>query len=222
MFNFKFDNSNQTQVSSTGVKRDIYEEKLIQILSLPLKTHSRSLEMPCFIQQHACDYKLIGEEIMGAIDCPQAKYNCIAPLNEVCNKVNVDTYCNWSDNTQNDTFEFEQEAYIGSTNGEENDFNKENQGSLVKLLDMPADEQEKKGLLGLQFKIIKVAHEETQRLRTKFVCTYENCGKICENKWSFLDHNRHHTGFRPYECKVCKKRFTQRGNLRQHLMIHKE
>ena len=59
MFNFKFDNSIQTQVSSTGVKKDIYEEKLIQILSLPLKTMSRQLEMPSFILQQAYDIKFI-------------------------------------------------------------------------------------------------------------------------------------------------------------------
>ena len=98
----------------------------------------------------------------------------------------------------------------------------ENQSNLAKLLDMPIDEQKKKGLFGLQFKIVKVTHGETQRLRTKFVWTFKDCGKICENKWSFLDHNRHHTGYRPYECKECGKRFTQRGNLRQHLMIHKD
>ena len=49
-------------------------------------------------------------------------YDNMPSLNEVCNKVNVDTYCHWSDNTQNDTFENEPEACIKSTNGEEYDF----------------------------------------------------------------------------------------------------
>ena len=98
----------------------------------------------------------------------------------------------------------------------------DNQVNLAKLLDMPVEEQRKKGLLGLQFKIVKIANEGTKRHRTKFVCTFEECGKIWENKWSFLDHNRHHTGDKPYVCKVCSKRFTQRGNLKQHIMIHKD
>ena len=170
MFNFKFDNSNQTQVSSTGVKRDAYEEKLIQILSLPLKTNSRHLEMPCFIIQQAYDCKLIGEEVLTHKDQNNSMNESMASLNEVCKKVNVDTYCHYSENTQNDTFEIEQEACLKSASGEDFDsLTNENNVCLAKLIDMPIEDQKKKGLLGLEFKLIKVPHEETQRLRTKFV-----------------------------------------------------
>ena len=202
--------------------------------------------MPEFIQEQASVCQILGEQF-----CCEEQRKCdsiIAPsLNEVCCKQSSDFLQASFDNTFNDTFEVEQQVCLKSSCGEECDFSDalnhskwsgksetesqskpcdmspstESQVNLAKLLDMPAEEQKKKGLFGLQFKVVKIANEGTKRHRTKFVCTFEGCGKICENKWSFLDHNRHHTGEKPYECKVCKKRFTQRGNLKQHVMIHK-
>ena len=53
MFHFNFYKPSQTQESSTGVFKSVYEEQLVRILSLPLKMNSKQLEMPNFIQQQA-------------------------------------------------------------------------------------------------------------------------------------------------------------------------
>eukprot|EP00343_Euplotes_focardii_P004358 CAMPEP_0205814220 /NCGR_PEP_ID=MMETSP0205-20121125/19253_1 /ASSEMBLY_ACC=CAM_ASM_000278 /TAXON_ID=36767 /ORGANISM="Euplotes focardii, Strain TN1" /LENGTH=108 /DNA_ID=CAMNT_0053097839 /DNA_START=429 /DNA_END=755 /DNA_ORIENTATION=- len=41
------------------------------------------------------------------------------------------------------------------------------------VVDMTVKEQEKKGLTGLSFKLLKVRNPETQRTKTKFLCTYK-------------------------------------------------
>ena len=170
----------------------------------------------------------------------------IPELNDICWKFNSDNHLSYFENTYHDTFAFEQELGDKWANGEdifdsrisinlkyadsvseyENKptsewHNNTPQPNLAQLLDMPINEQRNKGLEGTNFKIIKVVHPDTQRARTKFVCIYNNWGKVWENKWAFLDHHRCHTGSKPYECKMWKKKFTQRGNLRQHLMTHK-
>ena len=197
--------------------------------------------MPNFIQNEASVYKFLGEQVYFN-DQRTWSSSGYAPLNEVWAKMSSDSFQASVENTFNDTFDAQEDNNNKSFSGEdfttilnnskwsENDCQSKPhttpsesdcQVNLAKLLDMPVEEQKKKGLFGLQFKVVKIANEGTKRQRTKFVWNFENCGKICENKWSFLDHNRHHTGDKPYECKVCKKRFTQRGNLKQHVAIHK-
>lgn len=88
------------------------------------------------------------------------------------------------------------------------------------ISDMSEVEKEEKGLSGLKFKVLKVVNPESQRMKTKYLCMFGECRKECANKWSYLDHSRLHTGARPYACKVCGKRFTQRGNLKQHTELH--
>ena len=142
--------------------------------------------------------------------------------------MNADVTSSNNDSTDHDTLETFTIACDKNLHGEEHSTTPctiEAQASSVYVkateVVMSEEEQKKKGLFGLKFKAMKLVHPVTKRSRTKFICTFDNCGKECENKWSFLDHNRHHTGLRPYECNVCHKRFTQRGNLRQHKQIHK-
>ncbi|XP_052249712.1 zinc finger protein SNAI3-like [Dreissena polymorpha] len=33
-------------------------------------------------------------------------------------------------------------------------------------------------------------------------------------------HTRTHTGEKPYQCKICERRFADKGNMRKHMVIH--
>ena len=221
-----------TQFSSTQVSGVSYEDTLVRLLSLPLMESSRRLAAPEFVQNEVCKMGLPGEAISFTPAWNTQSTLSPLPLNEVGAKLASDVSSSKGDDTCQDTFDADALLQSIENDGEIDDLcfkikpevsvtQTENQKTIAKLEDMPIEEQKKKGLLGLEFKVFKVVNPETQRLCTKYVCTHKQCGKQCDNKWSFLDHNRHHTGYRPYVCNVCNKRFTQRGNLRQHKMIHK-
>ena len=49
---------------------------------------------------------------------------------------------------------------------------------------------------------------------------FKGCGKTFMRTWNLLDHIRMHNGVRPYKCKHWDKSFTQKGNMRKHLIQH--
>lgn len=55
---------------------------------------------------------------------------------------------------------------------------------------------------------------------TIYICKYENCNKEFTRTWNILDHARMHKGVKPFQCHLCVKTFTQKGNLKKHLKTH--
>ena len=53
-----------------------------------------------------------------------------------------------------------------------------------------------------------------------YICQYDNCGRLFNKTWNFIDHVRIHTGDKPFKCDVCHRGFAQKGNLNKHKRLH--
>jgi uncharacterized Zn-finger protein len=64
-------------------------------------------------------------------------------------------------------------------------------------------------------------NEESGRNLRYYICEYNNCGRLFNKTWNFIDHVRIHTGDKPFNCEVCNRGFAQKGNLNKHKRLHK-
>ena len=53
-----------------------------------------------------------------------------------------------------------------------------------------------------------------------YICQYDNCGRLFNKTWNFIDHVRIHTGDKPFKCDICNRGFAQKGNLNKHKKLH--
>ena len=60
--------------------------------------------------------------------------------------------------------------------------------------------------------------EKEKHSRIKYSCII--CGKLFQNRYNLLIHERIHSGEKPYECNLCEKAFNQSGHLAKHKRIH--
>jgi hypothetical protein len=57
----------------------------------------------------------------------------------------------------------------------------------------------------------------SKRICKIYKCT--QCNTLLAKKWHYLNHKRTHSDERPFQCKICSKRFIQQGNVVKHVKI---
>ena len=54
------------------------------------------------------------------------------------------------------------------------------------------------------------------------VCQYPGCNKSFSKTWNFRDHAMKHEGIKPYSWHIWGRSFTQKGNQKKHLKVHRK
>ena len=67
---------------------------------------------------------------------------------------------------------------------------------------------------------VKIWDQSLDRFKISYVCKYEECNKEFTKTWNLLDHVRMHEGIKPFVCQIWNKTFTQKGNLKKHIVIN--
>jgi hypothetical protein len=77
-----------------------------------------------------------------------------------------------------------------------------------------------KVLEGHPYEIVPNPKADFEHNKHLYICRYEECGKTFAKTYNLVYHFRVHTNEKSFECKHCKKRFSQKGNLGRHLETH--
>ncbi|CAI2363598.1 unnamed protein product [Moneuplotes crassus] len=196
------------------------EKAIIEALMMPLCCKTRTLVMPLdfngkevFIGKPERDYP---------IDFVSSKAPKMS-LNDQCdklNKIEQDAFKTSNENSSNTRTK----SVSSSSRISAQDPKYLNPGHLgqmnIKAKQPPVDEIER--LKGYKYERKYLFNEKTMRTNTVLICKYDGCNKVCNKTWDLLDHMRKHTGEKPYQCKVCLKRFSQRGNVIKHKKMHEK
>ena len=75
-------------------------------------------------------------------------------------------------------------------------------------------------LSGFDYDVVEVLDTASGKLSIAYKCMHSGCGKRFSRAWNLLNHARMHEGIKPYSCQICHKSFTQKGNLKKHMMTH--
>ena len=63
--------------------------------------------------------------------------------------------------------------------------------------------------------------DQINKYQKILIWKYDDWNKLFKKTWNLLDHFKVHTGAKPYRCKVCLRRFAQKGNLIKHCKLWK-
>ena len=188
MFNFNQYTKTTGNVCSPSISGVQYEQCLIQVLALPLETQSRNLATPFMNKLAMPNFKSCGEIMPKGCSADDCQYVLTSnPLNELSFKLNLMNASQASDDTHLDSISSNLDSFNPLEEQEcvekaSNSMKIKPQDSLPKgakiyenatVVDMSEEEKVKKGLNGLSFKLLKIRNPETQRTKTKFLCTYK-------------------------------------------------
>jgi len=85
------------------------------------------------------------------------------------------------------------------------------------ITEHPHDDKSRPYLCTVCDKRYRTKHQLTSHTYThtdQFKCIV--CGTCCQSNVALRDHNRIHSGEKPFECSVCSKRFIKAGDLVVH------
>lgn len=76
-------------------------------------------------------------------------------------------------------------------------------------------------LKGFDYTISYINSRGPRRKKRKIHCKYKGWTRVFDKTWNFIDHARMHLGSKPYKWGHWGAAFTQKGNLKKHLTLHK-
>lgn len=75
-------------------------------------------------------------------------------------------------------------------------------------------------LKGHPYEIRENPDKEKKKGARQYICKYPGWDKVFYKTWNLVYHFRIHTNVKPFQCKYCGKRFTQKANMKKHLPVH--